>query len=297
MASSFRLALCQMSVGADKAANLVRAHGLIQKAAQNGANVIVLPEIFNSPYSNASFPVYAEPIPVPPSGCPEGAELDLSASPSVKMIVDAAKETNTYIIGGSLPEREGDRLYNTSVIADRTGRILAKHRKVHLFDIDIPGKMTFRESDTLTAGNQITVVDTEYGKFGVAICYDLRFPELAQSMSKKGARVLLYPGAFNTTTGPRHWELLQRGRAVDNQCYVAACSPARSTDPSDYQAWGHSTVVGPWGDIIATTEHEEDIVYANIDMTQVDQFRQQVPILAQKRHDLYALSILETTQQ
>jgi omega-amidase len=128
----------------------------------------------------------------------------------------------------------------------------------------------------------------EYGKFGLGICYDLRFPEYAQLLATThGCEFLCYPGAFNTTTGPAHWELLLRGRAVDNQLYVAAVSPARDPD-STYQAWGHSTVVDPWGSVVSTTEHEEAIVYADIDLSRVHEVRQQIPVRIQRRHDIYS---------
>jgi len=128
--------------------------------------------------------------------------------------------------------------------------------------------------------------DTEYGRIGIGICYDIRFPEYAQLLADNGCIMLAYPGAFNTTTGPLHWELLQRGRAVDNQSYVLACSPARNPD-SKYQAWGHSSVVSPWGDVVATTDHKPSIVIADLDMERVFEMRKNIPVRSQKRHDLY----------
>ncbi|KAE9374616.1 carbon-nitrogen hydrolase [Stipitochalara longipes BDJ] len=128
-----------------------------------------------------------------------------------------AKEANIYLIGGSIPEREEStgKLYNTSLTFDRSGALLATDRKVHLFDIDIPGGITFKESEVLSPGNKVTIIDfPEYGKVGVAMCYDIRFPELATIASRKGAFALVYPGAFNTTTGPLHWRLLGQGRAI-----------------------------------------------------------------------------------
>ena len=179
-------------------------------------------------------------------------------------------------------------MFNTSVIFNPEGEILAKHRKVHLFDIDVPGKITFKESDTLSAGDSITVFDTPYCKIGVGICYDIRFPELSMLMKEKGAKMLVFPGAFNLTTGPAHWELLQRGRAVDNQLYVAAASPARGPE-GGYQAWGHSTVISPWGEVVATCGHSEAIVTAEIEMEKVDEMRRNIPTTSQTRHDLYEL--------
>lgn len=123
-------------------------------------------------------------------------------------------------------------------------------RKTHLFDIDIPGKITFKESDTLTAGESLTCVKTKYGTIGVGICYDLRFPELCMAYRQRGASLVVFPGAFNMTTGPVHWQLLQQARAVDNQLFVASCSPARNLD-SSYTAWGHSMIVDPFGQVLS----------------------------------------------
>jgi len=168
--------------------------------------------------------------------------------------------------------------------------LVAKHRKVHLFDIDISGKITFKESETLAGGDAITVFDTPWGKVGVGVCYDLRFPEMASVMRQRGAKILVYPGAFNTTTGPLHWELLQRARANDTQSFVLTASPARGDDPTEYQAWGHSSAVDPWGAVIATTNHHPDIVMADLDLCQVDEVRQSIPISFQSRNDLYTIA-------
>lgn len=184
--------------------NIKHAQTAIDAAASSGANVVVLPEIWNSPYSSDSFPVYAE-------------DVGAGESPSWRMLSEAAVRNGIVLIGGSIPERAEGRLYNSCFIFDGTGKQIGRHRKVHLFDIDIPGKITFRESETLSAGESVTVVDTDYGRFGVGICYDVRFPELAAICAARGCQVLVYPGAFNMTTGPAHWELLMRARAVDNQ--------------------------------------------------------------------------------
>eukprot|EP01113_Clastostelium_recurvatum_P038030 TRINITY_DN5626_c0_g1_i3.p1 TRINITY_DN5626_c0_g1~~TRINITY_DN5626_c0_g1_i3.p1 ORF type:complete len:307 (-),score=72.83 TRINITY_DN5626_c0_g1_i3:30-881(-) len=269
--STFKFAACQLMVGSDKDANIQTARKAVEHAAQGGAHMVALPECWNCPYSSSSFPTYAETV-------PDG--------PSTKALANLAATLKIYLIGGSIPERDGDKLYNTSVVFDPKGDIIAKHRKLHLFDIDVPGKITFKESDTLSAGTTPTVFDTAYGRIGLGICYDMRFPELALLYAKRGARFLCYPGAFNMTTGPAHWELLQRGRAVDNQVYVATISPARNPD-STYTAWGHSSIISPWGEVVATTDHAEGIVYADIDMSRVEEMRTNIPVYKQKRTDLY----------
>jgi len=280
-----------MKVSTDSELNRQRATTLVAEAASNGAQVIALPECWNCPYSNGAFPKYAETCPEVPRAHDDdaGTRSADAVGESSLLLAALAKRHGVYLIGGSVPERATDsRIYNTCLMYGPDGVLLAKHRKMHLFDIDVPGKMTFRESDTLSAGNQITAVQTKYGKFGIGICYDLRFPEYAQLLAiDYGCEFLCYPGAFNTTTGPAHWELLLRGRAVDNQLYVAAVSPARDPD-SSYQAWGHSTVVDPWGVVVSTTEHEEAIVYADVDLKRVHEVRQQIPVRTQKRHDIYS---------
>jgi len=278
-----KIALCQLEVGPDKAVNLTNARQSIEKAADAGAEMVVLPECWNCPYGTKYFAEYAETVPG------AGEVPDDSASPSVAMLAEVAKKRGIFICGGSNPERLDGKLYNSGVIVDDKGCVLCKYRKVHLFDIDIPGKMTFKESDVLTAGSEPTVFDTPWGKMGVAICYDMRFPELAMLMRAQGAKLILYPGAFNTITGPKHYELLARGRAVDNQCFVVACSPSRLPG-FEYQAYGHSTVVDPWGKVVTTCEEKPCTLDAELDFGDVETFRTNVPISLQKRADIYKLT-------
>ncbi|KAJ6812035.1 omega-amidase, chloroplastic [Iris pallida] len=275
--SKFKIALCQLSVTADKERNIAHAKKAIEEAAGKGAELVLLPEIWNSPYSNDSFPVYAEDI-----------EAGGDAAPSYSMLSEVARRLQITIVGGSIPERCCDRLYNTCCVFGKDGSLKGKHRKIHLFDIDIPGKITFKESKTLTAGQHPTIVDTDVGRIGIGICYDIRFQELAMLYAARGAHLICYPGAFNMTTGPLHWELLQRARAADNQLFVATCSPARDSS-AGYIAWGHSTLVGPFGEIIATTEHEEAIIVEDIDYSQIELRRSNLPLGKQRRGDLYQL--------
>ena len=205
------------------------------------------------------------------------------------MLSEAAKETGTYVVGASIPElgEKEKTYYNTAFVFNPEGKLLATHRKTHLFDIDIPGKIKFIESDVLSPGNKVTIVDLpEYGKIGLAICYDVRFPELAMIAARKDAFMLVYPGAFNTTTGPMHWSLQARARAMDNQVYVAMCSPARDTQAT-YHAWGHSMVVNPNADILTELEENEDIAYADIDGAKIDETRKGIPLYTQRRFDVY----------
>ncbi|XP_022750057.1 omega-amidase, chloroplastic-like isoform X2 [Durio zibethinus] len=204
--TKFKIGLCQLSVTPDKERNIGHAQKAIEEAAQKGAQLVLLPEIWNSPYSNDSFPVYAEDI-----------DAGHDASPSTAMLSEVSSRLKITIVGGSIPERCGDKLYNTCCVFGTDGKLKARHRKIHLFDIDIPGKIAFMESKTLTAGETPTIVDTDVGRIGIGICYDIRFQELAMIYAARGAHLLCYPGAFNMTTGPLHWELLQRARAMDSQ--------------------------------------------------------------------------------
>ncbi|KAF4213724.1 hypothetical protein CNMCM8980_003717 [Aspergillus fumigatiaffinis] len=276
-----KLALVQLASGADKAVNLSHARTKVLEAAKAGAKLIVLPECFNSPYGTQYFPSYAETLlPSPPTK---------EQSPSYHALSAIAAEAQAYLVGGSIPELDTStkKYYNTSLVFSPTGSLIGTHRKTHLFDIDIPGKITFKESEVLSPGNQLTLVDLpEYGKIGLAICYDIRFPESAMIAARKGAFALIYPGAFNMTTGPLHWALLARARAVDNQIYVGLCSPARDTNAT-YHAWGHSLIVNPNAEILAEAAETETIVYADLDNESIQNTRKGIPVYSQRRFDLY----------
>jgi predicted amidohydrolase len=273
MKNNFKIALCQMKVVDDKRTNLEKATTMIETAARNGTEMVVLPEMFNCPYDTNKFKAYAEP--------PEN-------SPSLKLVSSIAKENGVFLIAGSIPELSENKLYNSSFIYNNHGILLGVHRKIHLFDIDIPGEITFKESETISAGNNVTVVDTDLMKIGVAICYDVRFPELFRLMILNGAGLIAVPGAFNPKTGPAHWETIIRARAIDNQAYMIAASPARNKDLS-YHAYGHSMVVDPWGKVIAMAGEGEEIVYATIDGSYIEKIRTELPILKNRRTDIYDL--------
>ncbi len=177
--------------------------------------------------------------------------------------------------------------YTTHVYIRQEWQILDVHRKMHLFDVDIPD-IEFKESETITAGNRVTVVDTDLIKIGVAICYDIRFPELFRLMALKNADIMVVPGAFNMTTGPAHWKTTVRARAIDNQIYVAAASPARNNDLS-YVAYGHSLIVDPWGKVIGEAGYGEEIIYATIDISYIKDVREELPLLKNRRTDIYEL--------
>lgn len=266
----FKLALCQLKGSFDKDESMRNAEAHVAEAAANGAQVVSLPEMWNCPYSNDYFCEYAE-----------SADGRTAAFMS-----DLAKRHGIYLIGGSIPEIDDGKVYNTSFSFDREGRMIGRHRKVHLFDIDVKGGIRFMESDTLSAGNDMTVIDTEFCRIGVAICYDVRFPEWFHKMALAGAKLIVLPAAFNMTTGPEHWDLAMRSRAVDSQVYFAANSPARDED-GVYVAYGNSCIADPWGRFTAHADEKECIIYGDIDTDYVDAVRSQLPLLRHMRPELY----------
>ena len=160
---------------------------------------------------------------------------------------------------------------------------------MYLFDIDVKGKIAFKESDVLTAGDEFSLADTEYGKIGIGICYDVRFVELARVMTERGASVLIYPGAFNMTTGPAHWELLFRSRALDNQVFCIGVAPALNEE-SSYHSYGHSIVTNPWGEVVTQADEKENLIICEIDLDEIKKVREEIPILKNKRNDLYEIN-------
>ena len=271
--TKIKLALCQMNVVDNKEENIKSAELMINHGVSQNADFIVLPEMFNCPYSNDKFIEYGE---------------DEKTSRTLNAISSLASENNVYILAGSIPEKENDKLYNTSYLFDRNGNIIAKHRKMHLFDIDVKDRITFKESDVLTAGNEFTIAETEFGKVGIGICYDIRFPELARVMVEKGALILFYPGAFNMTTGPAHWELLFRSRALDNQAFCVGVAPALNED-ANYHSYGHSIIANPWGEILAQGDYGEKVIISEIDLSEIKKIREELPLLKNKREDLYEI--------
>ncbi|OCF33227.1 hydrolase [Kwoniella heveanensis CBS 569] len=286
-AKPFRLALLQLGgLTSSKSSNISIARKAVLEAASSTPKpqLIVLPEIWNSPYAVASFREYSEHV--PKIGSTFGAEKE--EGETVTALREMARSAGCWLIGGSIPQREAstDNIYNTCTVYDPEGTLVAIHQKVHLFDIDIPGRQTFKESDTLTGGKTLTTFETPFGKIGLGICYDIRFPEMAMIAARQGCVAMIYPAAFNTTTGPMHWTILQKARAIDNQIYVAMCSPARHPEAS-YQAYGHSSVVNPLGDVLVEADIGPTTVYADIDVDLLATTRRNLPVTIQRRFDVY----------
>ncbi len=270
--SKLKIGLIQMKVENNKKDNLTKAAQLIKKIAIEKPDIVILPEMFSCPYISSNFPLYAE------------EEGDYSFN----FLSDLAKTNKIYLVAGSIAEKDSDKIYNTSYIFDRKGQMIGKHRKVHLFDIDIKNKQRFKESDTLSAGNEVTVFDTEFCKIGLCICYDFRFPELARLMVNNGAKAIIVPASFNMITGPAHWHTMFRSRAIDNQVFTIGCSPARDYN-SSYVSYGHSLIVSPFGEVLTELKDDESLTTYSIDLNYVDQVREELPLLNHRRNDLYEL--------
>ena len=268
-----KVAAIQMPTVKDKIQNIRTAGTYIEKIKAENPDFVILPEMFCCPYQTENFPVYAEK---------EGG-------PSWQAMSDYARKYHIYLIAGSMPEADDvGKVYNTAYIFDRDGKQIGKHRKAHLFDINVKNGQYFKESDTLTSGDHATVFDTEFGKMGVMICYDIRFPEFARTMVLDGARMIFVPAAFNMTTGPAHWELTFRARALDNQIYMLGCAPARDTQ-AGYISWGYSIVTNPWGKVMKQLDEKEGILIEEIDLDREDQIREQLPLLKHRKSEMYHL--------
>ena len=271
-----RIAMIQMHVEEDKLKNIANASELVKKAVEQGIDMAILPEMFNCPYKTTNFPIYAES---------DGGEC-------YSRLSNLAKTYGIYLVAGTMPEKDNEgRVFNTSYVFDRQGCKIGKHRKMHLFDIAVEGGQCFKESETLTAGNEVTVFETEFGKMGLAICYDLRFPELSRLMVDKGAKVIIAPAAFNMTTGPAHWEIMFRSRAIDNQVYTIGTAPARDVS-SCYTSYGNSMIVSPWGEVVVRMDEKEGFSIGTLELDYVEKVRKELPLLAHRRKDIYKNSCI-----
>jgi predicted amidohydrolase len=262
------VAAIQMTSGWDKSANVATAVDWVTRAACRGASLIVLPELFTSLGDPARMVAQAEPIP----------------GPTIDTLVQVAREHRVTLVAGSLAEcaAESGKVYNTSVLIGSDGQLLATYRKIHLFHIDLPGKLQFREADLVVAGEQVAVTTTTIGRVGQAICFDLRFPELFRQLVDQGAEVVALPSAFTTSTGPDHWEVLLRARAIENQVYVIAANQCGHHGPH-MESHGRSMIVDPWGLVLATARDGPGMIVAELDVAVVRDVRERLPALKCRR--------------
>lgn len=266
-----RIGLCQLLVGDNKADNIARARLQLLRAADAGASMAILPEMFSIVYRAELFAPAADSL-------PDGD--------SFAMLSETAKETGMTIIGGSVPEYRDGRVYNTCACFAGDGSLLGTYSKAHLFDVDVPGKFRFFESEVIAPGDRLPLVlNNAPVKTGVGICFDIRFPEWGRFIMEAGADLYALPAAFACNTGPRHWELLLRARALDNQLFVAGVAPAHT--PHSY---GHSMLATPDGKVQHDCGEQEGVFVVPLDMGLLEEMRGSIPVKANRRTDLYQLT-------
>jgi len=268
-----KIGLAQMNTQDKKQDNLASAEKLIDNLAAKGAQLIMLPEYFNFLGPEERMPENAEPM--------DGSE-------SLAMIQRKAREFKVHIHIGSYLERDGDQVYNTAVVFDPAGEMVAKYRKIHLFDVIAPGGVEYLESNTITAGDQIVTFSIGDIKFGMSICYDLRFPEMFRQIADQGVHVILLPAAFTLQTGRDHWELLLRARAVENLCWVVATGQW-GPSPPDHNCFGRSMVINPWGLVVAQAPDGVSSIVVEIDPSLLEKTRSTFPALNHRRKDLFPI--------
>ena len=264
----FVTAAVQMLATSDKEANLREAEDWVRRAHAEGARLVVLPEVFNWRGRGRDAAANAEPVP----------------GPSTERMSALAAELGLYLLAGSVLESTGPdgRAYNTSVLISPDTGIIAKYRKIHLFDVDIEGEDPIRESEYRRPGEAVVVADTPLCPMGLSVCYDLRFPELYRRLTAAGAQVIFVPSVFTVPTGRAHWETLLRARAIENQVYIIA--PDQSgRHPESMDAYGHSMIVDPWGKVIARAETEPALVLATVDLAHLENVRRKLPALSHRK--------------
>ena len=264
------IGMCQIGQGYDCAQNLERSLALVDEACAGGARVAVLPEMFFTPYE--------------PPAIKRAASLSGEA---LERLRERAVRHGVFIVAGSLPwEAPGGKLFNRSWVIGPDGGVVHHHDKLHLFDCTPPGGPPVIESETIEPGDSLGTFETPWGTAAAVVCYDIRFPQLTQVLIEKGVRLIFVPAAFSVITGPAHWEMLVRVRALELQGFVAGVQPARS--PSlRYAPHGHSLLASPWGEIILDAGEGETAAVASIDLDRAQAIRDRFPLIEHRRLDLY----------
>jgi deaminated glutathione amidase len=262
-----RVAVCQLNAREDRDENLRVARELLRRAADSGADLAVLPE-----YVDFLGPAAQAPKPEPIDG------------QFGTLLADAAREFGMWVHAGSFHEvgPDADHTYNTSLVFGRDGALAATYRKIHLYDVEIPGRVSYHESKTVAPGDETVVLPVDEIQLGLSICYDLRFPELYRALAIAGATVLVVPAAFMLHTGRDHWEILLRARAIENQCYVVASAQIGNHEPGR-TCFGRSMIIDPWGTVLAQAPDIVGIAVADLDLTRLATIRQELPSLANRR--------------
>ncbi len=272
----YTIAICQMDSQDDKQNNLEMAGWMIDEAAKKGAALAAFPETMN--FIGRGLQAQAETIP----------------GPATEFLCGKAKEHGIWLVGGSITEKNSNgKPKNTLVFIDSDGNIRCKYSKLHMFDVEIENGSSYHESDNICAGDEIVMADTELGRLGFAICYDLRFGEMFRLMALRGAQVIYIPSSFTMNTGRDHWETLLRARAIENGVYIAA--PNQIGKKAGMTACGRSMVIDPWGNVIAQAGDRPGCITAEIDLDYVESVRGQIPSLLNRREDMYHMDIGKIT--
>ena len=260
-----KVALIQMNSQGDKGANLAEARRLIGRAvAEEAPRLVALPEVFTC-------------LTLDPEERRRAAE-PLGDGEAYHTLRELAATHRIYLHGGSLLERDGDRLYNTTVVFDPEGREIARYRKIHLFDVVTPDGKEYRESNSFGRGTEVVTFEADGVTFGLTICYDLRFAELFLALAERGARVILVPAAFTLQTGKDHWEVLLRARAIETQTYVLAPAQWGAYADGPRACYGHSLVAEPWGHVIAKAPDRVGYITARLDFEALERVRAGIPV-------------------
>lgn len=265
-----RVAAVQMNSSSDVAGNIESAERLVRAAAGDGAELVALPEKWSLLGSAELVTERAEPL--------TGSAISAARA--------WARELGVAVLAGSVVERdEEERLFNTSVLINPEGEIVVRYRKIHMFDVDVGG-VSYRESEYEEAGTEIVLGDALGVPIGLTVCYDVRFPELYRILALRGALAITVPAAFTAVTGRVHWEPLLRARAIENQLFVIAPGQ-HGTAPPHYDSWGHSMIADPWGKVLAVVEEGDGHAAAELDLTELERIRSELPALANRRAATY----------
>jgi len=260
-----RVTLVQVNAGRDMQGNLGRMKQLL--AGIGATDVIALPEVFAIRGSDKDFRDSAQSL----------------AGPLMNFMIAVAHRHNAWVLAGSIVENDGPAAYNTSVLIDRRGRIAASYRKIHLFEAELDSGQTIRESDLWKAGTESVMADLEGWRCGMAICYDLRFPELFRRYSSEGAHLFFVPSNFTQRTGRDHWDILLRARAIENQCFVVAPDQCGTNPHNGVASHGNSMIIGPWGEVLTRIEEGEHAVTVTLDIHDLEKTRKSIPSLAHRK--------------
>ena len=287
----YKVAAVQLDTQNNKEHNIEEIRRFIRQAAEGGAVLAALPEDMNLIGRNVG----------------EGGDEEDIPGYTTEILMKQAREYGIYIHSGSFRERipagePGDgfaasrrRAYNTSILLGPKGDILAKYRKIHTFDVTLPDGTVCNESERIRPGKETVVVDTELGRLGFAICYDLRFPELFRCMALEGAQVMFLPANFTRPTGKDHWEALLRARAIENGCYMVAAGQT-GVKPR-YEANGNSMIVDPWGTMLSRAQDKPGVIFGVIDLDYLEEVRRKIPSLSNRRGDVYDCCVLKNNEQ